>query len=167
MARAGKGQWVIFVPARSTRCRREDRSVVSPLGACSLVSMVAVSLATPFLFPEYYQRWFASSLIWYVAPVPVLTGIAFITLLRALAARHPWRAFLSALGIFALGMIGLGVSMYPHIVPPSVTIWDAAAPRRSQEFMIVGVAIILPLILGYTGWAYWVFRGKVGNDGYH
>ena len=129
--------------------------------------MVAVSLATPFLFPEYYQRWFTEPLIWYAAPVPVLTGIAFLTLLRALAARRATRAFLCALGIFALGMIGLGVSMYPHIVPPSVTIWDAAAPRRSQEFMIVGVALILPLILGYTGWAYWVFRGKVGTDGYH
>ena len=129
--------------------------------------MVAVSLATPFLFPEYYQRWFTEPLIWYAAPVPVLTGIAFLTLLRALAARRATRAFFSALGIFALGMIGLGVSMYPHIVPPSVTIWDAAAPRRSQEFMIVGVALILPLILGYTGWAYWVFRGKVGTDGYH
>ncbi len=129
--------------------------------------MVAVSLATPFLFPAYYQRWFTSPLIWFVAPVPVLTGVAFLTLLRALATKRPWRAFLCALGIFALGMIGLGVSMYPHIVPPSVTIWEAAAPRRSQEFMIVGVALILPLILGYTGWAYWVFRGKVGTDGYH
>ena len=129
--------------------------------------MVAVSLATPFLFPEYYQRWFTEPLIWYAAPVPVLTGIAFLILLRALAARHATRAFVSALGIFALGMIGLGISMYPHIVPPSVTIWDAAAPRRSQEFMIVGVALILPLILGYTAWAYWVFRGKVGTDGYH
>jgi cytochrome d ubiquinol oxidase subunit II len=129
--------------------------------------MVAVSLATPFLFPQYYHRWFTAPLIWYAAPVPVLTGIAFFTLLRALAAKRPWRAFLSALAIFALGMIGLGVSMYPHIVPPSLTIWDAAAPRRSQEFMIVGVALILPLILGYTGWAYWVFRGKVGADGYH
>ncbi len=129
--------------------------------------MVAVSLATPFLFPAYYHRWFTSPLIWFVALVPVLTGVAFLTLLRALATKRPWRAFLCALGIFALGMIGLGVSMYPHIVPPSVTIWEAAAPRRSQEFMIVGVALILPLILGYTGWAYWVFRGKVGTDGYH
>ena len=129
--------------------------------------MVAVSLATPFLFPAYYHRWFTAPLIWFVAPVPVLTGIAFLTLLCALAAKRPWHAFLSALAIFALGMIGLGVSMYPNIVPPSVTIWDAAAPRRSQEFMIVGVALILPLILGYTAWAYWVFRGKVGSDGYH
>ncbi len=73
--------------------------------------MVAVSLATPFLFPAYYQRWFTSPLIWFVAPVPVLTGVAFLTLLRALATKRPWRAFLSALGILALGMIGLGVSM--------------------------------------------------------
>ena len=129
--------------------------------------MVAVSLATPFLFSVYYDRWFTAPFIWFAAPVPVLTGVAFLLLLRALARKRPWQAFLSALGIFALGMIGLGVSMYPNIVPPSVTIWDAAAPRRSQEFMIVGVGLILPLILGYTGWAYWVFRGKVGTDGYH
>ena len=68
---------------------------------------------------------------------------------------------------FLLGMIGLGVSMWPHVVPPSVTIWQAAAPLRSQEFMLVGVLLIMPLILAYTGWTYWVFRGKVGEHGYH
>ncbi len=64
-------------------------------------------------------------------------------------------------------MGGLGVSMFPYIVPDQITIWDAAVPPRSQIFMLVGVALTLPLILGYTAWNYWVFRGKVGSDGYH
>ena len=64
-------------------------------------------------------------------------------------------------------MAGLAISMWPFVVPDTVTIWDAAAPERSQSFMLVGVVITLPLILGYTAWSYWVFRGKVGAEGYH
>lgn len=64
-------------------------------------------------------------------------------------------------------MSGLGVTIWPNVVPPSITIWDAAAPERSREFMLVGVALTLPLIIAYTVWAYWVFRGKVGAEGYH
>ena len=62
-------------------------------------------------------------------------------------------------------MAGLGVTIWPYVVPPDVTIWDAAAPERSQIFMLVGVAITMPLIIAYTAWAYWVFRGKVGGRG--
>src|SRR3546814_20377735 len=72
-----------------------------------------------------------------------------------------------ALAIFFLGFVGLGVSLYPYIVPSEVTIWQAAAPEQSQVFMLVGVIIILPMILAYTGWAYWVFRGQDGPHGYH
>ena len=65
------------------------------------------------------------------------------------------------------GMAGLGVTIWPYVIPPDVTIWDAAAPERSQIFMLVGVAITMPLIIAYTAWAYYVFRGKVGHEGYH
>ena len=75
--------------------------------------------------------------------------------------------FWLAIALFFLGMSGLGVTIWPNVVPPSITIWDAAAPERSQEFMLVGVALTLPLIIAYTVWAYWVFRGKVGAEGYH
>ena len=77
------------------------------------------------------------------------------------------RAANGALAVFGLGMAGLGISMWPYVVPQTVTIWDAAAPERSQVFMLVGVAIIMPIILAYTAWAYWVFRGKVAEEGYH
>jgi cytochrome d ubiquinol oxidase subunit II len=84
--------------------------------------------------------------------------------LRRGAERLP---FLMALALFVLNFVGLEISVFPYLVPPDVTIWDAAAPAQSQRFMLFGVAVTLPLIIGYTTWAYWVFRGKVGAHGYH
>jgi cytochrome d ubiquinol oxidase subunit II len=129
--------------------------------------MAAVSAATPFLHYDYWRRWFAMPGVLVTAQVPLLVLIAavvFFWSLRRGAQRLP---FLIALILFLLGFIGLGISMYPYVVPRAVTIWDAAAPEQSQIFMLVGAAIIVPVILAYTGWAYWVFRGKVGARGYH
>lgn len=133
----------------------------------TLALMAAVSLATPFLAGQYFQRWFTEPMVFWLAPVPLVTLALAMALLRSLQQRHAVRPFLYTLGLFLLGMIGLGVSMWPWVVPQSISIWDAAAPERSQVFMLIGVGLIMPLILGYTGWAYWVFRGKVGAHGYH
>lgn len=133
----------------------------------TLALMGGVSLATPFLAGQYFQRWFSEPMIYWLVPVPLITGAVAFMLLRSLGQRHAWRPFLLTLALFLLGMVGLGVSMWPWVVPQSISIWDAAAPHRSQVFMLVGVGIIMPLILAYTGWAYWVFRGKVGSHGYH
>ena len=76
--------------------------------------------------------------------------------------------FLAAIALFVLSYIGLGISFYPYIVPPSLTIWEAAAPDNSLRFLLVGAAVLIPLILAYTAWSYWVFRGKVDpKAGYH
>ena len=133
----------------------------------TLLLMGAVSLATPFLFSQYWDRWFQMPNLLFASQVPLLSAILFFALFRSLAKRQTYVPFLLTLGLFALGMAGLGISMWPYVVPDSVTIWQAAAPERSQVFMLVGVAIIMPLILAYTGWAYWVFRGKVSDEGYH
>lgn len=133
----------------------------------TLALMAAVSLATPFLAGQYFQRWFTEPMVFWLAPVPLVTLALAMALLRSLQQRHAVRPFLYTLGLFLLGMIGLGVSMWPWVVPQSISIWDAAAPERSQVFMLIGVGLIMPLILAYTGWAYWVFRGKVGTHGYH
>jgi cytochrome d ubiquinol oxidase subunit II len=135
--------------------------------AATLVAMVAVSIASPFLQFEYWRRWFAMPGVLATAQVPILTAIAAFFLFRTLAKRAEHAPFLISLGVFALGFAGLGISMFPFIVPDSITIWDAAAPEKSQIFMLIGVALVMPLILGYTAWAYWVFRGKVGRQGYH
>ena len=80
---------------------------------------------------------------------------------------HDARPFLAALGLFVLGYAGIGISFYPYIVPTSLTIWEAAAPDESLAFLLYGAVILVPMILGYTAYAYWVFRGKVGHEGYH
>lgn len=128
--------------------------------------MGAVSLYNLVLRPEYAERWLGTPELYFTWPVPIVTGALALMLLRALKAGEAAPFWLS-LGLFLLGMAGLGATMWPNVVPPSLTIWDAAAPQKSQEFMLVGVGLTLPLILAYTAWAYWVFRGKVGHEGYH
>jgi cytochrome d ubiquinol oxidase subunit II len=136
-------------------------------GVLTLAAIVAVSLATLTLDGNYFARWLTFPNLFFVAPVPILVaGIAF-AFWRALGQRREVQPFLLALGLFLLSFTGLGISIYPHIVPTSVTIWQAAAPQQSQLFMLVGAGIMIPVILAYTGWAYWVFRGKVGTHGYH
>jgi cytochrome bd ubiquinol oxidase subunit II len=128
----------------------------------------AVSIATPFLHVQYTQRWFSWPNIILTAPVPMAVAAVSALLLRSLANKWDYQPFFLTLALFLLSYAGLGISMYPYIVPQSITIWQAASPRSSQLFMLVGVAILIPLILGYTSWAYWVFRGKVrAGSGYH
>ena len=128
----------------------------------------AVSIATPFLNAEYAARWFAWPNILATAPVPVAVAAVTLLLLRALAAKRDYQPFFLSRALFALSYAGLGISMWPYIVPHSITIWQAAAPDNSLIFMSFGVAVLVPLILGYTAWAYYVFRGKVkAGAGYH
>jgi cytochrome d ubiquinol oxidase subunit II len=133
-----------------------------------LLAIGAVSVATPLLTIKYAQRWFTWPNVVLTAPVPIAVAAVTVLLLKSLAERQDGRPFFLSLLLFLLSYAGLGISMYPYIVPQSITIWQAAAPANSQLFMLVGVAILIPLILAYTGWAYWVFRGKVKPDsGYH
>jgi cytochrome d ubiquinol oxidase subunit II len=128
----------------------------------------AVSIATPFLNIQYAQRWFAWPNIIFTAPVPIAVAGVTVLLLSSLANKQDHRPFFLSLALFALSYAGLGISMWPYIVPQSITIWQAASPPNSQLFMLIGVAVLIPLILGYTSWAYWVFRGKVKPEGgYH
>jgi cytochrome d ubiquinol oxidase subunit II len=134
----------------------------------TLVAIVAVSVATPFLEAQYWRRWFEWPNILFTAPIPLAVAAVTLLLLRALAERRDYQPFVLTLVLFALTYAGLGVSIYPFVVPQSITIWQAAAPDNALLFMLVGVAVLVPVILAYTGWAYWVFRGKVDpSSGYH
>ena len=133
-----------------------------------IAAMGAVSLATPFLHMEYANRWFKWPNIVLTAPVPIAVAGVTLLLLRSLASKQDYRPFFLTLTLFGLSYAGLGISMWPYIVPRSITIWQAASPENSQIFMLFGVAILIPMILGYTAWAYYVFRGKVKPEsGYH
>jgi cytochrome d ubiquinol oxidase subunit II len=157
--------WLVWKTAGPTQQRA--RRLAFGLGAATLLALVAVSAATPYLHYAYWQRWFAMPNVLLTAQVPLLVLIAAVAFFWTLARGAERLPFLIALALFLLGFIGLAISLYPYVVPRSLTIWDAAAPADSQSFMLIGAVIIVPIILAYTGWAYWVFRGKAGEHGYH
>jgi len=138
------------------------------LGAATLALIGLVSLVTPFLEPTYYDRWFnLPGSLWTMA-VPALMLILTWSFFTSLNDGKELQPFLSALGFFLISFVGIGISFYPMIVPPSLAIWDAAAPEKSLAFALVGAVILVPIILAYTAYAYWVFRGKVDpRQGYH
>ncbi|MEO5938823.1 MAG: cytochrome ubiquinol oxidase subunit I [Sphingomonas sp.] len=145
----------------------DARKFAKWLTPAMLAVIGAVSLATPFLEGKYYERWLAWPGVLFSAQMPLTVAIIGFLLWRAIAKGKDHAPFLWTLTLFGLCMAGLAISIWPDVIPGRVSIWQAASPAKSQTFMLVGVSILLPLILAYTGWAYWVFRGKVGDDGYH
>ena len=127
-----------------------------------------VSLWTPLAHADIAERWFSLPNIFWFMPVPLLVLLCTWALLRAVARNANYSPFLLTLTLIFLGYSGLGISLWPNIIPPSISIWDAAAPPQSQGFILVGALFIIPFILMYTAWSYYVFRGKVTEeDGYH
>ena len=157
--------WLVYKTEGSGA--RHAHRLARLLGIAMLIALAAVSAATPFLHYDYWRRWFAMPDFVMTAPVPLLTAITAFVFFWSLRRGKELLPFLMTLVLFLLGFIGLQVSIFPYIVPRAVTLWQAAAPAESQAFMLVGAAAIIPLILAYTAWAYWVFRGKVGKHGYH
>ena len=159
--------WLVMKTTGELQERMRRRAWV--LGLMTVGFIGLVSLWTPFLQEGYYSRWFGG---WRIG-LAVLVGAAVLALaglmFRALHVhRHDYWPFILALGMFTLCFVGLGVSMFPYVIPTEVTIWEAAAPRNAQIFMLVGAGILIPMILAYTAYAYWVFRGKVDPEaGYH
>lgn len=138
------------------------------LGAGTLILIGIVSLITPFLDPVYFERWFnlPGSLVSMLVPV-VMLGLVW-SFFTGLNDGKDLQPFLSALGFFVVNFIGIGISFYPMMVPPSLTIWQVAAPDSSLAFALVGAVVLVPIILAYTAYAYWVFRGKMDPaEGYH
>jgi cytochrome d ubiquinol oxidase subunit II len=158
--------WLVL--KTESELREKTYSISWYLLFAMLGAIGVVSIATPFLHIQYAQRWFTWPNVVLTAPIPLAVAVVAVLLLRSLAEKKDSQPFFLTLALFALSYAGLGISMYPFIVPQSITIWQAASPKNSQIFMLVGVAGLIPLILGYTGWAYWVFRGKVRpGSGYH
>ena len=133
-----------------------------------LAFILMVSIWTPLEEPRIAQRWFSFPNLLYFSPVPVLTLALALVLWRALNRGRDVLPFLCAMGLFILSYIGLIISLWPYVAPPSITLWDAATAPMSQQFLMVGTMFLLPVILLYVFWSYWVFRGKVhGGMGYH
>lgn len=157
--------WLIW--KTEGRIQADARRFARRLLPAMLIALGAVSLATPFLEEKYYQRWFEVPGLFVTVPMPLLVFLASFALWRSFAGKKDHMPFLWSLALFFLAMVGLAISMWPDIIPGRLSIWQAAAPYSSQLFMLVGASILIPLILAYTAWSYWVFRGKVSEEGYH
>ncbi|MFN4088275.1 MAG: cytochrome d ubiquinol oxidase subunit II [Alphaproteobacteria bacterium] len=158
--------WLVMKTEGYVRTRAERFAWIT--GPATLVLIGVVSLITPFLDPRYLDRWFDMPNLLFTVWVPILLVVAALAFVKGLREGRDTWPFLAALAMFALSFVGIGISFYPYMVPPSLTIWDAAAPDESLWFLMVGAIVLVPLILLYTGYAYWVFRGKVDpSQGYH
>jgi cytochrome d ubiquinol oxidase subunit II len=151
------------------RLQRLARAMARPLVMVVVAFMGLVSAWLPFLSSRIMARWFDSGNFWWLLPVPLLALANAYALWRAaLREGRDARPFVLTLSFFVLGFVGLVLGVWPHIIPPSLTIWSAASPPSSQMFVMVGMVVLLPAILGYTWWSYRVFAGKVAADsGYH
>ncbi|MBA6288882.1 cytochrome d ubiquinol oxidase subunit II [Colwellia sp. MB3u-4] len=158
--------WLIMKTEGELQARM--RGYAKWLGIATLAFIGVVSILTPFKDPAYFQRWFTLPGSIFSVLVPALVGLCTWLLFMGLKQDKEAQPFLASLGLFVLSFIGILVSFYPNIVPPNLTIAEAAAPDSSLKFTLVGTMVLVPLILIYTAYAYWVFRGKVKpEDGYH
>ncbi len=157
--------WLIW--KTSGTLQAEARRLAAPLTPGLLAAIAAVSVYTPFLNSKYYTTWFTWPGFCALALMPVAVVAIGVVLRRHLGRDRDALPFALVLSLFGLSLLGLAISMWPDIIPSRLSIYDAAAPYRSQSFMLVGACVLVPLILAYTTWAYWVFRGKVAEEGYH
>lgn len=144
--------------------RRAGRVCLVAVSCC----IAAVSIWTPLASSVIAQRWFGWPNTALLLPLPLASLAIGVYAWRALGRDGDWHAFAASITLFALSFLGVAVSLWPMIVPGHFTLWEAASPESTQAFLLVGTLVLLPVILFYTGWSYWVFRGKVRQgEGYH
>jgi len=144
------------------------RKFAQPL-LIALASFIAlVSVWTPLEYPRVAERWFTMPNLIYLSPLPIATAVLVALCWRGVRGNHPTSAFFSAVAMFALAFVGLAISTYPYLVPWSKTLWEVAGAPGSQTFILIGTAVLLPFIIGYTVFVYYTFRGKLKEgEGYH
>lgn len=133
----------------------------------TLALIAFVSIWTPLTYPQIAVRWFGWPNIAYLSPVPIVTAAVVLWTWRAISGTRDWLPFLLTVVLFLLAFLGLGISLWPYAVPYTTTLWQAASSRSALAFVGAGTAAIMPLVLAYFAFAYWVFRGKAtGQKGY-
>jgi cytochrome bd ubiquinol oxidase subunit II len=158
--------WLVMKTEGELQQQSRAQAKACLFGVLAFIAMV--SLWTPFLHPSITARWFTWPNMAYLAPVPIATAGIALMLWRSLTRGGEFVPFLAAMGLFAMCYLGLGISIFPYVVPWTITLWNAASSPGAQAFLLVGTLVILPIVFMYTGWSYYVFRGKVRAVlGYH
>lgn len=158
--------WLVMKTEGDIQQQMRRYANMAAIGTLALVGVI--SLMTPFLDGNYFQRWFSWPSVTFSLIMPILLALTARGIFLGLQNNSDAKPFVYSLLLFLLGFIGIGISFFPYMVPPSLTIWDVAAPDESLLFTLAGTVVLVPLILLYTAYAYWVFRGKIDpNEGYH
>ena len=158
--------WLVIktTGALQDQMRRHGIWCLAGVGAC----IVAVSVWTPILDADIARRWFSWPNVAWLLIVPLITAVAVFLTWRALRGSSEAGPFLGAVALFLMSYLGVAISLWPMIVPHHYTLWQAASSPKTQAFLLVGTVFLLPTVLLYTAWSYWVFRGKVTAEiGYH
>ncbi len=133
-----------------------------------IISIVIVSIWTPLIDEDIARRWFSWPNIVYLSPIPLITILLALFEWRSLNNKSELAPFIGAIGLFLISYIGIAISFFPMLIPHHFTLWQAASNPDTQLFLALGTLFLLPIILLYSAWSYWVFRGKVKQDvGYH
>jgi len=150
------------------RLHQRMRRLATPLVWGMLGVIAVLSVWTPLSHVAIAARWFTLPNLLYFSPVPILVLTVVWRLLHDLRGDGHASPFVLTLALLFLGYTGLGISLWPNVIPPDISIWRAAGPPQSLGFALVGALMIIPIIMMYTAWSYWVFRGKVRHgDRYH
>lgn len=158
--------WLLMKTEGAVTARARRQAVI--LLAVVMAFMVAVSVWTPLANARVWVRWFTAPNIYVLWIVPAVTVLVALAMWRALERGGEIVPFVGTVALFLLGYLGLVISTYPYLVPPSLTIWETAAAPSSQLFMLAGTLVLLPVIIFYIGFVYWLFRGKVREgESYH
>ena len=158
--------WLILKTSGALQRQLRRQGLLCLIGV--VVCIVAVSVWTPILDADIAQRWLSWPNIIWLLPVPLVTAVIVTVTALTLRSASEGAPFLGAVALFLISYLGIAISLWPMIVPHHYTLWQAASSPKTQAFLLVGTAFLLPTVLLYTAWAYWVFRGKVRADiGYH
>lgn len=154
--------WLIMKTENSTQdwARKTASYVLGYVG----FFLALVSLCMPFMNEGIKTLWFTLPNFLMLIPIPLITSLMFVILWRDLHSKREIRPFILSQGIILLGFLGLGFSLWPWVVPFKVTLWEAAAASPSQSLLLIGALVMLPIILAYTGYSYYVFRGKASHE---
>lgn len=158
--------WLIMKTEGAVHDRARGQAKV--LLVAVVVFMGAVSLWTPLTQARIAERWFSLPNFYFLWPVPVVTAFVVFMIWRWIENGRDAPPFLATIVLFLLGYLGIVISNFPYLVPPTLTVWETAASPASQIFMLMGTLVLLPIILGYVAFIYWLFRGKVREgESYH
>ena len=142
------------------------KQITQPLMLITIMFVLMISIKTPLTYPSIADKWFSFPNIVYLSPVPIVTGFLFYLIVWGMRKDRDAVPFVSVIGIFLLSFLGLGISLFPYIVVPHLTIWQAAAPAKSLKFVLTVASVSLPIIIGYTCFVYYLFKGKVEENYY-